>query len=64
MTKIAIPPNEADDAKIRRVAAEIQELLVREKMAIIPTISLQIVADVPDGGGKIVNPETVPDFMQ
>jgi len=33
---------ETDEEKIQRVAHEIQEVLVREKMALIPTLSLQI----------------------
>ena len=38
---------ETDEEKIQRVASEIQEVLVREKMALIPTLSLQIMMPIP-----------------
>ena len=57
---------ETTDEHIRRVAHEIQELLVREKMALIPTLSLSEVKVekkespiiVPQGG-KILTQEDV-----
>ena len=51
----------AEDAndKIQRVAAEIQGILVREHMAMVPTISLQIVPERP----SIITPEDVASII-
>lgn len=39
--------SETDDEKVRRVADEIQALLVKENCAMIPSISLQVMPKAP-----------------
>lgn len=53
-------PNETDEKKIKRVANEIQELLVRNRCALIPTLSIQVAP--PEK--HIITPGEVNDFIK